>query len=79
MEIFNYYLIIRIGNTVGFLRWSFFQKQLTTEGSRLFLQKSQCWMFQKQKQTKTKKEKEEKKRKKIDLRKFVKNSNTTKF
>ena len=57
MEIFNYYLIIRIGNTVGFLRWSFFQKQLTTEGSRLFLQKSQCWTPKQKKKKKKKREK----------------------
>ena len=64
MEIFNYYLIIRIGNTVGFLRWSFFQKQSTTEGSRLFLQKSQCWMFQEVLNTPKQKKKKKKKREK---------------
>ena len=64
MEIFKYYLIIRIGNTVGLLRWSFFQKQLTTEGSRLFLQKSQYWMFQEVYNTPKQKKKKKKKREK---------------
>ena len=39
-EFFNYYFMTCIGNPAKLLVWSFSQKQLTTECSLLFLQKS---------------------------------------
>ena len=39
-EFFNYYFITCIGNPARLLGWSFLKKQLTTECSLLFLQKS---------------------------------------